>query len=67
MREHRCNLSAHARVLLFMMENGGFRRNYMLFWFSTRYNSVSFIPISNLLYENNGGMSYLIVHYVSFQ
>ncbi len=34
---------------------------------ATGYNSVSFIPISNLLYGNNGGMSYLIVHYVSFQ
>ncbi len=32
--EHRCNLSAHARVLLFMMENGGFRRNYVVLVFN---------------------------------
>ena len=29
----------------------------IMFWISTRYISVSFIPISHLLYGNNGGMS----------
>jgi hypothetical protein len=57
-RKYNDGMADFEGVVLFRFSTSGF---------STRYNSVSFIPISYLSDGKNGGRSHLIVEYVLFQ
>ena len=49
--KHRCNLSAHARVLVFMMQNGGFRRNYDVLDFNEIHQCFFYSDFSSIIWK----------------